>query len=420
MLLILAPFLVLVAIACGTSATTNAATHPGPARSPTIAPPTAMLRAPESTPSMAVSCGGPGWQTPPSFDLHQCDTAACATPMEPMYDTLLRYNPLDGGKTVIPDLAYQWEASSDGLTYTFHLRDGVTFHDGAPLTAADVKASFDHIIFPPPGILSPRKGVFDAVQEVKAVDPLTVQFILSAPRSFFLAAIASGWNVIYRKQTLEDNHFDLKKLKLAPGTGPFIFDSYQPGQVWKMHKNPHYWNPELPYLDGLEMHHLPYGPATAAALLTGQVDYAYGLGADTRADVQKQPDKFTTATYGIPSALGGYLNLTHKPLDDVRVRKAMNLVLDRCVIKKNTATIREIHYGMWMPSSDVVHAQAYRDATLNHTPGYSCPTRPADIAQAKDLLSQAGYPNGKGFPKLDIMVRNLNFLVAWGPCSRRS
>jgi len=63
-----------------------------------------------------------------------------------------------------------------------------------------VKASFDHIIFPPPGILSPRKGVFDTVQEVKVVDPLTVQFILSAPRSFFLAAIASGWNVIYRKR----------------------------------------------------------------------------------------------------------------------------------------------------------------------------------------------------------------------------
>jgi peptide/nickel transport system substrate-binding protein len=132
---------------------------------------------------------------------------------------------LDGGKTVIPDLAYQWEVSSDGLTYTFHLRDGVTFHDGAPLTAEDVKASFDHIIFPPAGILSPRKSVFDAVKEVTVVDPLTVQFVLSAPRGFFLEAIASGWNVIYRKKTLEDNHFDLKRLKIAPGTGPFIFDS---------------------------------------------------------------------------------------------------------------------------------------------------------------------------------------------------
>jgi len=404
--LIQVPVLVLVVIACGTATTAMPAS---------AAASTAMLRAPESNPKYGGVLRWAGLADAPFFDLHQCDTAACATPLEPMYDTLLRYNPLDGGKTVIPDLAYKWEVSSDGLTYTFHLRDGVTFHDGAPLTAEDVKASFDHIIFPPPGILSPRKSVFDTVKEVKVVDPLTVQFVLSAPRGFFLEALASGWNVIYRKKTLEDNHFDLKRLKIAPGTGPFIFDAYQPGQVWKMHKNPHYWNPELPYLDGLEMHHLPYGPATAAALLTGQVDYAYGLGADTRADVQKQPDKFTTVTYGIPSAIGGYLNLTHKPLGDARVRKAMNLVLDRCVIKKNAATIREIHYGMWMPSSDVVHAQAYREATWNHVPGYYCPTRPEDITQARDLLSQAGYPKGKGFPKLDIMVRNLNFLVAWGP-----
>ena len=346
---------------------------------PAPAPPTPMLRAPERTPKHGGVLRWAGLADAPFFDLHQCDTAACATPLEPMYDTLLRYNPLDGGQTIIPDLAYTWEMSSDGLTYTFHLRDGVKFHDGAPLTADDVKASFDHIIFPPPGILSPRKSVFDAVQKVGVIDPLTVQFTLSAPRSFFIAAIASGWNVIYRKNTLEENHFDLKKVKVAPGTGPFIFDSYQPGQVWKMHKNPQYWNPELPYLDGLEMHHLPYGPATAAALLTGQVDYAYGLGADTRADVKKQPDKFTTVTYGIPSALGGYINFSHKPLDDVRVRKAMNLVLDRCVIKKSTAAIREINYGMWMPSSDKVHAQAYREAALNHTPGYYCPTRPEDI-----------------------------------------
>ena len=431
------PVLMLVAVACGMVATaphatasrTNtppatsvqvatAATAPSqalPPAPPTPAPPAAMLRAPESHPKYGGVLRWAGLADTPFFDLHQCDTAACATPMEPMYDTLLRYNPLDGGRTVIPDLAATWEVSSDGLTYTFHLRDGVTFHDGAPLTAEDVKASFDHIIFPPPGILSPRKAVFDAVQEVTVVDPLTVQFLLRPPRSFFLAAIASGWNVIYRKQTLEAHHFDLKKLKLAPGTGPFIFDSYQPGQVWKMHKNPHYWNPALPYLDGLEMHHLPYGPATAAALLTGQVDYAYGLGADTRADVEKQSDTFTTVTYGIPSVVGAYINVTHKPLDDVRVRQAMNLVLDRCVIKKTIAAIREMQYGMWMPSSDVVHAQAYREATLNHAPGYYCPTRQEDIAQAKALLSQAGFPNGQGFPKLDIMVRNLNFLVAWGP-----
>ena len=414
-LLFRTPVFLLLALACGGAATAASPGQSQPGATPVSASPTDMLQAAESDPKYGGVLRWAGLAAAPFFDLHQCDTAACATPMESMYNTLLRYSPLDGGKTVIPDLAYKWEVSDDGLTYTFYLRDGVQFHDGALLTSDDVKASFDHIIFPPPGILSPRQGVFDAVKEVKVVDPLTVQFVLSAPRNFFLSAIASGWNVIYRKKTLEDNNFDLRKLKLAPGTGPFIFDSYQPGQIWKMRKNPNYWNPKLPYLNGLEMHHLAYGPATAAALLTGQVDYAYGLGADTRDDIQRQPDKFTTVTYGIPSAMGGYLNFTHKPLDDARVRQAMNLVLDRCVIKKNTSAIREVNYGMWMPSSDGGHAQAYRDATLNHTPGYHCPTRPEDVAKAKDLLAEAGYPAGKGFPKLDIMVRNLNFFVSWGP-----
>ena len=111
-----------------------------------------MLRAPESTPKYGGVLRWAGLADAPFFDLHQCDTAACATPMEPMYDTLLRYNPLDGGKTVIPDLAYKWEISSDGLTYTFHLRDGVTFHDGAPLTAVRPDfCSLRHVRPPLPG-----------------------------------------------------------------------------------------------------------------------------------------------------------------------------------------------------------------------------------------------------------------------------
>jgi peptide/nickel transport system substrate-binding protein len=162
-LLIQVRLLALGTIVCGTAI---AATDPGQALSaahPAPAPPAPMLRAPESTPKYGGVLRWAELADAPFFDLHQCDTAACATPLEPMYETLLRYNPLDGGQTIIPDLAYTWDMSSDGLTYTFRLRDGVKFHDGAPLTADDVKASFDHIIFPPAGILSPRKSVFDAV-----------------------------------------------------------------------------------------------------------------------------------------------------------------------------------------------------------------------------------------------------------------
>jgi peptide/nickel transport system substrate-binding protein len=430
----LVALLLVMAVACGAAekpAPTTApaaakapaaATAPAAAKAPAAVPTaipaptsgTLMLRAPEPNPKRGGTLNWAGLADAPFFDLHQCDTAACAAPMETMYDNLLRLSPLDGGKEIIPDLAYKWEMSKDGLTYTFHLREGVKFHDGALLTSEDVKASFDRIISPPVGILSPRKGVLDAVTEVKAVDPLTVQFVLKAPRGFLPDAISSGWMVVYRKKTLEDNAFDLRKVKVAPGTGPFIFESYQPGTLWKLKRNPNYWNSELPYLDGINFNHLAYGPATGAALLAGQVDYVYGAGGDFLNEGLKNPDKMTVVAYGIPSVLGGFINHEHKPLNDPRVRKAMNLVLDRGFIKKSTAAIREIDEGMWMPAIGTL-APAYREATLNKKFGYYSPTRLEDIAEAKRLLAAAGFPDGKGFPKVDIMMRNLNFLVAWGP-----
>jgi peptide/nickel transport system substrate-binding protein len=96
-----------------------------------------------------------------------------------MYDLLVQIDPLNWNR-ILPDLAKSWQVSADGLTYTFSLREGVQFHDGAPLTAEDVVASFNHIIFPPPGVISPRRGLFDAVREVVATSERTVEFHLKA------------------------------------------------------------------------------------------------------------------------------------------------------------------------------------------------------------------------------------------------
>jgi len=373
-----------------------------------------MLRAPEANPKRGGTLRWAGLANAPFFDIHQCETAACIFPMAPISENLLRGSPLDGGREIIPDLAYKWEVSPDGLTYTFHLRNGVKFHDGASLTSEDVKASFDHIIFPPTGVLSPRKPIFDAVKEVRALDPLTAQFVLTAPRGYFPDLIASGWNVIYRKQTLEENGQDLRKVKVPPGTGPFIFESFQPGQVWKLRKNPNYWNPELPYLDGLVFNNLPIGPAVSAALLSDQADYVFPAGPDLVDAAGKQADKMTTVVHANLNVQGGWINHEHKPFDDARVRQAINLVIDRCFLLKGVAEIILGTEGMWMPPTDVVFAKTYREATLNKKPGYRCPTAPEDIAAAKKLLAEAGYPDGKGFPKVDLMVRAQPNYVAWG------
>src|SRR6266851_4806882 len=113
-----------------------------------------------------------------------------------MFDNLIRRDPRDSGKTIVPDLAHSWEIAKDGKTYIFHLRQGVQFHDGTDFTSADIKATFDRIAKPPSGISIPRTPLFRAVSEINARDKYTVEFKLSAPRSvnFMMSAFASGWN----------------------------------------------------------------------------------------------------------------------------------------------------------------------------------------------------------------------------------
>jgi len=112
---------------------------------------------------------------PAHFDVHQSGTVANIGPQSPMYDTLLRRSPKDG-QTIIPDLAERWEISPDGKKYTFHLRKGVKFHDGADFTAADVKATYERIVRPPKGVVIPRTPLFATVGDIVVVDPHKIEF----------------------------------------------------------------------------------------------------------------------------------------------------------------------------------------------------------------------------------------------------
>jgi ABC-type transport system substrate-binding protein len=145
-----------------------------------------------------------------------------------MYDNLIRRDPRDSGQTIIPDLAHSWEIAKDGKTYTFFLRQGVKFHDGGELTAEDVKATFQRLLFPPQGFSSPRTPLFAAVETITVRDASTVEFNLreSRPKEFILGAFASGFNVIVRKKTLNQStrdsytrrrrHVDTTRSHLSP------------------------------------------------------------------------------------------------------------------------------------------------------------------------------------------------------------
>jgi len=310
---------------------------------------------------------------------------------------------------VIPDLAKSWKISENGLTYTFSLREGVKFHDGAPLTAEDVVASFTHIIFPPAGVISPRRGLFDAVKEVVATGPLTVEFRLTESRGYLLRALAAGFNVIVRKQTLEENNYDLRRVPVYPGTGPFRHKSLEPGVVRRLERNPDYWNPALPYLEGIEVYHLEFGPKTGAACLAHTIDFCWGI--DPISEKKAKNIKgLHTARIFPTGLLGLFLNSKTKPFDNVRVRRAINLVLDKAAlvdaVSDSVGTVR----AGWLLPIDPFFQEYW--GKVQEQPGWRSPTA-EDLAEAKRLMQEAGYEQGmKG---LDFVVRDIPFQLAWAP-----
>jgi peptide/nickel transport system substrate-binding protein len=185
---------------------------------------------------------------PPSYDGHREETFGVIHPMAPHYNTLLRTDPNDKtGTKLVGDLAESWTMAKDGRTYTFKLRKGVKFHDGSEMTSADVKASYDKIVFPPQGVASDRQGQYVFVEAVQAPDPYTVVFRLKWPAASFLASVGSPWNWIYRADILAKDVRWYEKNVM--GTGPFTFVEHVRGSHWVGKKNPNYWDKGKPYLD---------------------------------------------------------------------------------------------------------------------------------------------------------------------------
>src|SRR5246127_533288 len=346
---------------------------------------------------------------PPHFDFHQSGTINNLGSQGCMFDNLVRHDPRDSGKTIIPDLAHSWEIAKDGKTYTFFLRKGVQFHNGAELTADDVKATFDRIAKPPEGVSIPRSTLFKAVGEINARDKYTVEFKLSEPRpvNFMMSAFASGWNVIVRKKTLEDNRYDLRKVQVYPGTGPFRSVKYTENELWTMEKNNNYWNKELPYLDGIEFYHvLPFSPEMASAILANRVDYVLATDPATFRKATTTQG-MSTETHYQSVVHATWVNNKRKPFDDPRVRRAMHLVLDRPVLMEVVKDVAPMMVGGFLyPFSEFATPKEERDKRL----GYQSDSEAA-IKEARALMAAAGHPDGiKG---LDFMVREVAIFKLW-------
>jgi ABC-type transport system substrate-binding protein len=346
---------------------------------------------------------------PPHFDIHQSGTIFNLGSQGCMFDNLIRRDPRNGGTTIIPDLAHSWEIAKDGRTYTFHLRKGVQFHDGAELTAEDVKATFDRIIKPPQGVSIPRSILFKSVSEVTAPDKYTVQFKLAEgrPVNFIMSALASGWNVIVRKKTLEDNGYNLRKVEIYPGTGPFRSVKRVENETWTMEKNKDYWNKGLPYLDGIEFYHtLPFSPEMGSAILSNRVDYVR-ITDPVTARKAKATAGITAVDHYQSVIQATWMNDKRTPLDDPRVRRAMHLVLEKAVLVDVVKDVAPMMVGGFIyPFSEF----ATPKEELKKRLGYQEDPTPA-IKEARALMEAAGHKDGiKG---LDYMVREIATFKLW-------
>jgi peptide/nickel transport system substrate-binding protein len=327
---------------------------------------------------------------PPSLDAHQESTFATMQLVAPLYSTLLQVDPLAYPK-IIGDVASEWKISPDGLTYTFKIRSGIRFHDGSPLTAADVKATYDKIITPPEGVRSVRKNAYAAVTSVEAPDAGTVVFKLKFPSASLMTNLAEPWNVIYPKKYLDKdpNYFKSNVM----GSGPFKFKSYTRGSTFEGERNPDYFVKDRPYLNGYKFFISPETSVRAAAIRSGRayIEFRDLPNAEVEAIKKQLGDKVAVQQTPMTGQFGIAMNNTVKPFTDARVRKAMTLGLDRHTGGKvlyALTGLRDVG-ALMRPATE----WALPDAELQKLPGFGREME-KNRTEARKLLTDAGYPNG--------------------------
>lgn len=365
---------------------------PAPVK-PTPAPPVAEKPQPGGVLTLRAQAD------PEHLDIQQQGSVIALNPIGPCYSNLLRYDPLENTK-VIPDLATEWSVSDDGLVYTFKLRQGVKWHDGQPFTAADVQATFDRGIKPPRGTVTPRWSAIKAMaQDWAMVDPYTFKVTLKGPSASFLPFLAVDFMMIMPKHVLEAKG-DLKKDVV--GTGAFKFKSYKRSVSFEVVKNPDYFLPERPYLDVMLTYILPDPGTAMAAFRTRRIltlaTYPYVKPSELRELQAEFGDKVKIGTYPVGGSVRLCINTKKTPWGDQRVRKAVHLALDRQAAVK---ALTEGTGAIGAPFDPRTEWSIPLDELLK-MPGYRQP-KDADLAEAKRLLAEAGFPNGF---KSSIMARS--------------
>jgi len=347
----------------------------------------------------------------PFYDMHQTSFGGVYAAVAPAYNCLIRTSPYDPmAMDIIPELADTWDISDGGKTITFHLHQGVQWHDGVPFSSADVTYTIERIMHPPKGMVSPRGPVFNAlIERVEAPDPETVVVYGKGPSSLLLPLFANGHNMIIPKHIVEPDPVNALKTRVI-GTGPFKLKEPPTTTLWKYERNPHYFKKDLPFLDEIEIHIIPDPQALVAALLSKRIYWSdvfahANLDRDlAKSTAQQNPNLLHTAN---PGLVVSHLAMQSEkpPFDDVRVRQALSEAIRREAIaelgnQSGAVGTGDYPLGPWaMPSEMRAHLIGYG------------PDMAKRIAHAKELLASYEKDRGKiDWSKLKIQCStNIKF-----------
>jgi peptide/nickel transport system substrate-binding protein len=334
---------------------------------------------------------------PPSFDGHRETTFAMLHPIRPFYSVLIRVNPENPSSPTdfVGDLALEVPTPTDGgKTYTFKLRRNASFWDGQPVSAHDVVATFNKIIFPPPGVHSARKAFYSMVDKVYVADDYTVVFALKYPSAGFIPAVANSFNFIYNaKKLAQDIHWYEKHIL---GSGPFIFVQHEPGAFIEGKRNANYHHAGKPYLEGFRAMFTKQQSSRVEAIRSGRALIEFrGFPPKVRDDlIRALGTQITLQECDWNCVLLVTPNHLVKPFDDPRVRRALTLAIDRWGGSKHLSRIAIVKSvgGIVFPD----HPLAATKEELQEIAGYWHDLEKSR-AEARRLLREAGVPEGFTF-----------------------
>ena len=341
--------------------------------------------------------------SPASMSIHEEALNSAQNPMMAVFNNLVIFkqdDPQNRLDTIVPDLATQWSWDTDMTALTFRLRRGVSWHDGKPFTAADVKCTWDVILGKGKEKLraNPRKAWYRNLESVSTSGD-TATFHLKRPQPAFIALLASGYSPIY------PCHVSPQSMRTHPiGTGPFKFVSYKPNESIKLVRNPHYWKPGRPYLDGIEWTIVPNRSTAVLGFVAGKFDmtFPFGITVPLMHNINKEAPQAICALEPADQSTNLVVNRDAPPFDNPDIRRAMALTLDRKAFIDILAEGHGDIGGAMQPAPQGVWGMPAE--MLRALPGYD-PDIAKNRAEARELMKKAGYGPDKRLA-IKVSVRN--------------